>query len=120
MSVIIVEADQTREEEITYADPTFYKRKAQKSVRSFMTILCLYFSTESDLDVCMSADLCLCFCVMDDHAHNSSRSEILDMFFVFLINDPQYLDKHICDVNMSVFNYRKLKWRRMWCTLESL
>ncbi|XP_016349100.1 uncharacterized protein LOC107694001 [Sinocyclocheilus anshuiensis] len=30
--------DQTRNEEITYADPTFYKQKAQKPVREFITV----------------------------------------------------------------------------------
>lgn len=36
MSFIVVETVQTNNEEITYADPTFYKRKAQTVVRQFM------------------------------------------------------------------------------------
>ncbi|XDV23925.1 hypothetical protein PO909_028268 [Leuciscus waleckii] len=35
---------ETRDEEITYADPTFYKRNTQKSVRSFMTVICVNIS----------------------------------------------------------------------------
>ncbi|XDV24165.1 hypothetical protein PO909_028414 [Leuciscus waleckii] len=35
---------ETRDEEITYADPTFYKRNTQKSVRSFMTVICVIIS----------------------------------------------------------------------------
>ncbi len=31
--IVIVGTDQTRNDEITYADPTFFKQKAQKPVR---------------------------------------------------------------------------------------
>ncbi len=55
---------QTCDEEITYADPTFYKRKAQKSVREFIPNLCdasLYkFSSESEL-------VCDCFFFFTQH-----------------------------------------------------
>ncbi len=36
--IVIVGTDQTRNDEITYADPTFFKQKAQKPVREFITV----------------------------------------------------------------------------------
>lgn len=39
--IIIVETVQTHTEEITYAEPKFYKRNTQKAVRSFITVICV-------------------------------------------------------------------------------
>ncbi len=57
-SVNTVQTVETREEEITYAEPAFYKRKAQKAVRSFIHFKC-----------CVSVSFhqgvrfaCACFC----------------------------------------------------------
>lgn len=50
--VVVAKTVQTREEEMTYAVPTFHKRKAHKLVREYIPKLCSVsmntFSSESD------------------------------------------------------------------------
>lgn len=51
MSIIIVATDTTRVEEITYSEITFNKRKAQKSVRAFISVQS-FFLWSVETNVC--------------------------------------------------------------------
>jgi len=78
--IVVLETDETHAEEITYTDPVFYKRNANKPVRQFIINLCLYHPSKVRCRFYMFNAPC------PSHTHTHTHTHKYSIYCVYIIH----------------------------------